>query len=49
MKNIVRTLDYYGYEDDSTLYKKNENKKDETFQISKIKEYKNKKYIRDDE
>jgi len=46
MKNIVRTLDYYGYEDDSTMYKKNEDYKDETFQISKQKEYKNKKYIK---
>ena len=49
MKNIVRTLDYYGYEDDSTLYKKNENKKDETFQISKIKELRNRKYVKGDD
>ena len=49
MKNIVRTLDYYGYEDDSTMYKRNEKRKDEVFQISKVKEHKNKKYIKDNE
>ena len=49
MKNIVRTLDFYVYEDDSTLYKKNENKKDETFQISKIKELRNRKYVKGDD
>ena len=49
MKNLIRTLDYYGYEDDSTMYKKNENYKDETFDISKVKELKNRKYIKEDE
>lgn len=49
MKNIVRTLDYYGYDYDSTMYKKNENYKDETFEISKIKEERNKKYIKNEE
>lgn len=49
MKNIIRTLDYYGYDYDSTLYKKNENYKDETFDISKVKELKNRKYIKEDE
>lgn len=46
MKNIVRTLDYYGYDYDGTMYKKNENEINETFQISKVKEQKNKKYIK---
>lgn len=46
MKNILRTLDYYGYDDDSTMYKKNENYKDEAFQISKLKEQQNRKYIK---
>ena len=49
MKNIVRTLDYYGYDYDSTMYKKNESEIDEVFQISKQKEYKNKKYIKEDD
>ena len=44
MKDKVRTLEYYGYDYDSTMVKKNENYKDETFQISKVKEIKNKKY-----
>ncbi len=49
MKNIVRTLDYYGYIDDNTMYESKTNDKGQTSQISKQKEYKNKKYIRDDE
>lgn len=49
MKDIVRTLGYYGYDYDSTMVKKDENWKDECFQISKSKEIKNKKYIRPDE
>lgn len=49
MKDIVRTLGYYGYDYDSTMVKKDENCKDECFQISKSKEIKNKKYIRPDE
>lgn len=49
MKNILRTLDYYGYDDDNTMYKKNEKYKDEVFEISKVKEHKNKKYMRDNE
>lgn len=49
MKNIVRTLDYYGYDYDSTMYKNNEKYKDEIFDISKVKEHKNKKYIKEDE
>ena len=48
MKNLVRTLDYYGYEDDSTMYK-NEAYKDEIFGISKVKELKNRKYVKGDE
>lgn len=46
MKNIVRTLDYYGYEDDSTMYKRNENYKDEIYGISKLKEQENRKFIK---
>ena len=42
MKDIVRTLGYYGYDYDSTMVKKDENCKDECFQISKSKEIKNK-------
>lgn len=49
MKNIVRTLDYYGYDCDNTMHKKNENYKDEVFQVSKQKEYKNKKYMKKSE
>ena len=49
MKNIVRTLDYYGYIDDNTMYENKTNDKGQTSQISKRKEYKNKKYIRYDE
>lgn len=49
MKNLVRTLDYYGYDYDSTMYKKNEDEINETFNISKVKEIKNKKYIKGDE
>lgn len=49
MKDIVRTLGYYGYDYDSTMVKKDENCKDECFQITKAKEIKNKKYIRPDE
>lgn len=49
MKKLVRTLDYYGYEDDSTMYKKNEAYKDEIFGISKVKEIRNRKYVREDD
>ena len=49
MKNIVRTLDYYGYDYDSTMYKKNEDDINEVFQISKQKERKNKKYIKEED
>lgn len=45
MKDIVRTLDYYGFDDDNTMVKKNENYKDETFQITKVVEQQNRKYI----
>ena len=46
MKDIVRTLDYYGFDDDNTMVKKNENYKDETFQITKVVEQQNRKYIK---
>ena len=47
MKNIVRALDYYGYEDDATMYKNDGSNK--IFAISKVKEQKNKKYMRKSE
>lgn len=49
MKNLVRTLDYYGYEDDSTMYKRQEEKKNECFNISKIVEIRNSKYVKEDD
>ena len=49
MKNLIRTLDYYGYDYDSTMYKNTEDYKDETFDISKVKELKNRKYVKGDE
>lgn len=45
MGDKVRTLDYYGFDYDSTMVKKDENYKDECFQVSKVKEIKNKKYV----
>ena len=45
MGKKLRPLEFYGYDYDSTMVKKDENYKDETFQISKVKELKNKKYI----
>ena len=48
MKDIVRTLGYYGFDDDNTMVKKDENYKDETFEISKVKEIKNMKYVKSD-
>ena len=47
MAKNIRTLDFYGYDYDSTMVKKDENEKDETFNISKVKELKNKKYIKE--
>ena len=47
MTKNIRTLDFYGYDYDSTMVKKDEKYKDETFEISKITELKNKKYIKD--
>ena len=47
MKNLVRNLSYYGYDDDSTMFK--EDSANRIFAISKIKEQKNKKYIKTDE
>ena len=44
MKDKVRTLEYYGYDYDSTMVKKDENYKDETFEISKVSDIKNRKY-----
>jgi len=49
MGKKLRPLEFYGYDYDSTMVKKNENYKDETFQISKVKELKNKKYIKPEE
>lgn len=45
MGKKLRPLEFYGYDYDSTMVKKDENTKDECFQISKVKELKNKKYI----
>jgi hypothetical protein len=49
MGKKIRPLEFYGYDYDSTLYKKNENYKDETFDISKVKELKNRKYVKEDD
>lgn len=49
MAKTKSTLEFYGFDYDSTMVKKDENYKDETFEISKTKEIKNKKYIRPDE
>ena len=51
MKDIVRTLNYYGFDDDNTMVKKDENYVNETFEISKVADVKNKKYtiIEDEE
>ena len=49
MGKKLRPLEFYGYDYDSTMVKKDENKKDECFQISKVKELKNKKYIKPEE
>ena len=46
MKNKVRTLDLYGFDEDCTMVKDNEDYKDEVFQVSKAKEIKNEKYIK---
>lgn len=43
MKNIVRQLNYYGFDDDNTMYDVN------STVISKVKEQKNKKYMRKSE
>lgn len=44
MKDKVRTLEYYGFDEDNTMVKKDENYKDETFEISKVGDIKNRKY-----
>ena len=49
MGDKVRTLDYYGYDYYSTMVKKDENYKDETFEISKAGELINEKYIKNDD
>ena len=46
MKKNIRPLEFYGYDYDSTMVKKDENYKNETFQISKVKEQQNRKYIK---
>jgi len=45
MGNKVRTLDFYGYDEDNTMVKDNE----EIFQVSKAKEIRNEKYIKGDD
>ena len=51
MGDKVRTLEYYGYDYDSTMVKKDENYINETFEISKVADIKNKKYtvVKEDE
>lgn len=49
MGKKVRTLDYYGFDEDTTMVKTNEEYENETFEISKAKELRNEKYIRIDE
>ena len=43
MKEKLRTLEFYGFDDDNTMYDVN------SYPISDVKEIKNKKYIRLDE
>jgi hypothetical protein len=43
MKKKVRTLEFYGFDDDNTMYDVN------PYVISDTKEIKNKKYLRPDE
>lgn len=49
MGKKLRPLEFYGYDYDSTMVKKDENYENETFQISKVKELKNEKYIKDND
>jgi hypothetical protein len=49
MGNKVRTLDFYGYDEDNTMVKDNEDYKDEVFQVSKAKEIRNEKYVKEDD
>ena len=49
MGKKIRPLEFYGYDYDNTMVKRDENKKDECFHISKVKELKNKKYIKGDD
>ena len=46
MKKNIRPLEFYGYDYDSTMVKKDENYKDECFQVSKVMEHQNRKYIK---
>jgi hypothetical protein len=48
MAKTKSTLEFYGYDYDSTMVKKDENYKDETFEISKVIEQQNRKYIKMD-
>ena len=49
MGDKVRTLDFYGYDEDNTMVKDNEDYKDEVFQVSKAKEIRNEKYVKEDD
>jgi hypothetical protein len=49
MGKKIRPLEFYGYDYNSTMVKRDENKKDECFQISNTKELKNEKYIKGDD
>lgn len=48
MAKTKSTLEFYGYDYDSTMVKKDENYKDETFEISKVIEQQNRKYVKMD-
>ena len=47
MGKKLRPFEFYGYDGDNTMYKRNERTKDETFKISDVKEQENKKYIKE--
>ena len=49
MKVNVRPLELYEYDYDSTMCKRQEEKKNECFNISKIVEIRNSKYVKEDD
>ena len=47
MGKKVRSLDYYGFDEDNTMVANiNDEEENEIFEISKIKEIRNEKYIK---